>query len=478
MEHQQNFAFSYSDHVLPSTATHIRLVRLHPSIPSTASESGDLHFSSRLSCDLVITPISKPGAYKALSYTWGTSQRPSSLDISGTSFPITSALDAALRYIRSRQEPIVLWVDQICIDQENSAEKEAQVLLMSDVYTKAEQVLVWLGPEADRSDKLMDMWQNVGQRARDLGIEEYFTRERMLELQAVMADPLLEHALARPCHGLIDMASPWFEDLLHAIVHWNERPWFHRVWTVQELCLCSNTVFICGYKTVQVELVWLACTVMSAATRKSIRSHPHTDTEFMELAYKAECHRTGPLMSIQHRRQNFSKNLGTGDELFHLFRKLFVEGDTMATRNRDRIYGLLGLAIDSEKLGIKPDYTSDDPSTIFTSVARRMIQSGRVEMLSFSQFPKEDGLKHLPSWVPDWRPMLVPSYYTITESAENHLLAASGDKKVHVETVQDSDVLGIGGYLVDTVEEVGETWHYGDPHPITHGILKGTWLLS
>ncbi|KAM0436147.1 hypothetical protein ACHAPT_003039 [Fusarium lateritium] len=73
---------------------------------------------------------------------------------------------------------MVLWVDQVCIDQNNHAEKADQVLLMAEVYTKAEQVLVWLGPEADRSDELMDLWQEIGQRAFDLGVQDYFTRGR------------------------------------------------------------------------------------------------------------------------------------------------------------------------------------------------------------------------------------------------------------------------------------------------------------
>ncbi|RSL80766.1 hypothetical protein CEP51_006330 [Fusarium floridanum] len=464
MKKQHAGTFDYASYSLPSAATHIRLIELFPSNPAATSESAGSHFSSHLSCHLIITPISEPKGYKAVSYTWGTSERTCSLDISGANLPITPALDTALRHLRRRDEPIILWVDQICIDQSNHVEKADQVLLMSDVYTKAEQVSVWLGPEADRSDELMDLWQKVGQRALDLGIQDYCTRERMPLLQNITKDPNFDHPLTKGYHELVALAKPQFEDLIQATVDWNDRFWFRRVWTVQELCLCQDTVFVCGYKVVQVELVRLACTILPTVMSQLIRSHPDSDVEFQELAYTALSQRARPLLSIRNRRQNFNKGLGEGDELLHLFQKLFVNSDTMATRSRDRIYGLLGLAVDAERLAIKPDYASEDPSPIFTEVARKMIHNGRLGLLSFSQFPKEHDLEHLPSWVPDWRPNLEASYYTITESGEDHLLAASGDTKVSLEQVQDPNILAVRGYLVDTIEEVGERWHSSNSH--------------
>ncbi|EEU43081.1 uncharacterized protein NECHADRAFT_47029 [Fusarium vanettenii 77-13-4] len=386
MEKQHANTFDYDNYSLPSAATHIRLIELLPSSSVATSKSADHEFSSHLSCNLTITPIFEPKAYKAVSYTWGTSERTCSLDISGTNLPITPALDTALRHLRRREEPIILWVDQICIDQSNHAEKGDQVLLMSDVYTKAEQVLVWLGPEADRSDELMDLWQEVGQLALNLGIQDYFTRERIPLLQDIIKDPKFDHPLTQGYHELVDLARPRFEDLLQATVDWHDRFWFRRVWTVQELCLCQDT--------------------------------------------------------------------------------LFVNSDTMATRNRDRIYGLLGLAVDAERLSIKPDYASEDPAPIFTKVARKVIRNGRVEFLSFSQFPKEHDLEHLPSWVPDWRPNLESSFYTIYENGEDHLLAASGDTKVCLEPVQDPNILAIKGYMIDTIEEVGERWHSSNSHAL------------
>src|SRR5580700_5121291 len=54
--------------------------------------------------------------------------------------------------LRCEDRPRTLWVDAICINQENITERNSQVQLMKSIYEKASRVLVWLGEEADDSD--------------------------------------------------------------------------------------------------------------------------------------------------------------------------------------------------------------------------------------------------------------------------------------------------------------------------------------
>ena len=143
MEKQHPSDFDYDSYSLPSAATHIRLIELLPTSPATTSESADHHFSSHLSCHLTITPIFEPKAYKAVSYTWGTSERTCSLDISGTKLPITPALDTALRHLRRRDEPMVLWVDQICIDQSNRESRSSAPHVRRLHQSRASVDLAW-----------------------------------------------------------------------------------------------------------------------------------------------------------------------------------------------------------------------------------------------------------------------------------------------------------------------------------------------
>ncbi|KAL1604087.1 hypothetical protein SLS60_005679 [Paraconiothyrium brasiliense] len=455
--------FDYKSCVLPSAATHIRLLRLRLADSPTTRRNTTSPPNGTLVCELLTSPIAAPLKFKALSYTWGTAEKTSFLDLSGAQLNITPSLHTALQYVASQQqEHILLWVDQICIDQSNGAEKSKQVSLMTDIYSKAEQTLVWLGPAADRSDELMDLWLDVGQKADDIGLEDYFTKEKIHRLLEIMESRSVDDRLTKPYHQLVDEARPRFENLLQTIVDLDQRPWFHRVWIVQEISLCPDTVFVCGQKIVPVEFVRRASHIFTAAMKQSMKSNP--GFSFAQLALQAQSHRLGPLLSTRKRRQKFANGEGEGDELFHLLRKLFVESDTRVTQTRDRIYGLLGLAVDAEQLEIEPDYVTLDVASIFTHAALAMITRGRIELLSFSQFPKEDGLEGLPTWAPDWRPNLAPSYYTIFEFAENHLLYASGITKASVVPTTNQNILGIRGYLVDTIEEVGNVWHASDAH--------------
>lgn len=77
------------------------------------------------------------------------------------------------------------------------------------------------------------------------------THIRLIELlpsSSVATSESADHPLTKGYHELVDLARPQFERLLQATVDWNDRLWFRRVWTVQELCLCQDTVFVCGYR--------------------------------------------------------------------------------------------------------------------------------------------------------------------------------------------------------------------------------------
>ena len=155
--------------------------------------------------------------YEALSYVWGQELAPAPMAVNGVELPVTSNLDCALRYLRHGSEERVLWVDAVCIDQSNLVEKAQQVGLMTDIYSSSSVVLVWLGPPTEDSDIAMksiadfnrDYWQTL---------------------------PFQIH----------------FIDVLG-------RPWFTRIWTVQEFALGRNHPMIgCGYVWVNWLSFWPA----------------------------------------------------------------------------------------------------------------------------------------------------------------------------------------------------------------------------
>ena len=101
--------------------------------------------------------------YDALSYTWGSPKDPVTAyipdcDVSQhhrMKFPIGQNLACALRHLRHPDRPRSIWIDAICINQNDIEERNAQVKRMGLIYSLAQQVVIWLGPEGNDSGHAM-----------------------------------------------------------------------------------------------------------------------------------------------------------------------------------------------------------------------------------------------------------------------------------------------------------------------------------
>jgi hypothetical protein len=119
---------------LDTSVDSIRLLILH------GAPSQD----SALSCSLYHTNFAESPHYDALSYEWGSPASTKPLKIEGARLLIGENLHEALVHLRE-EEDYTLWIDAICINQDDLAEKQYQVGLMDFIYHRAEGVLVWLG---------------------------------------------------------------------------------------------------------------------------------------------------------------------------------------------------------------------------------------------------------------------------------------------------------------------------------------------
>ncbi len=83
--------------------------------------------------------------YEALSYVWGNAVFPETLCLGekGT-HAITTNLSRCLVALRKPDSVRVLWVDAVCINQQDVKEKSQQVALMGKIYRGAKTVLIWL----------------------------------------------------------------------------------------------------------------------------------------------------------------------------------------------------------------------------------------------------------------------------------------------------------------------------------------------
>ncbi|KAE8328213.1 heterokaryon incompatibility protein-domain-containing protein [Aspergillus sergii] len=184
----------------------IRMLRLLPSEDNTA----------QIQCQLIDYTLPTPGTedhpYEALSYVWGSENTPQSIIIDGQTLSVTENLYIALLYLRERQLERLLWIDAICINQGDEDEKAQQIQFMPMIYGQASQVIVWLGETADQSDKALETIR--------LTADDEPSEDKPTDIQ---------------------------QELNHtAIVRLLERPWFRRIWVLQEVYAAQDILVLCG----------------------------------------------------------------------------------------------------------------------------------------------------------------------------------------------------------------------------------------
>ena len=158
-----------------TTEEDIRLVHLLPGA-----------FHDDLDLALVTYDASEAPAYEALSYVWGDASIQKAALVNGEVFSIGMNLDAALRHLRTKEEEDgdkstrTLWVDALCIDQQNVPERNQQVNRMRDIYAGAEHTVIWMGGESDGSEQVLEA---VEVMSRYVDLQENYLRT------AVIAEP-------------------------------------------------------------------------------------------------------------------------------------------------------------------------------------------------------------------------------------------------------------------------------------------------
>ncbi|KAI0196918.1 heterokaryon incompatibility protein-domain-containing protein [Astrocystis sublimbata] len=172
--------------------------------------------TSDITGSFVCVELSSCPAYTALSYTWGDEQIRRKMAISGhDEIVIGDNLWSFLCLQRTViTHPTLFWIDAICIDQANTHERNHQVGLMKQIYANAAEVYVWLGQEANSSDIAM----------------------RFMASQA--SEPL-----RRRGPGYYPV---WTRTQGEALQNLCERPYWRRMWIIQELLHANNITVWCG----------------------------------------------------------------------------------------------------------------------------------------------------------------------------------------------------------------------------------------
>lgn len=191
-----------------------------------------------LDCRLEIVSLRhdpKP-QYEAISYCWGEYNGHETIRLNGIHFDVPKS---AARVLRRFSEPdsctLPLWIDAICINQTDVNERSSQVLMMSEIYSLCMKCLIWLG-NGDASTNstlraLEDIANNYSEYfyddANTIGSIKHGHEVRAEDLQVPMSELSRKYSI---------------QDLFLFYA----KPWFTRLWVLQELVLPPEATLYCG----------------------------------------------------------------------------------------------------------------------------------------------------------------------------------------------------------------------------------------
>lgn len=172
-----------------------------------------------IKCDLRETQLQDSGPYKALSYTWTNGEdddRLVQITCNKLSIKVSSNLHSALRQLRHDSDPVKLWVDSICINQENNSERTCQVGIMRDIYARSTEVVIWLG-ESGPKDHLGEMILPMLTAGDSASLYQWHGDGRDLpKLRAYVSKETEERRQSGSAQDTVDVFGAFY--VLHALI--------------------------------------------------------------------------------------------------------------------------------------------------------------------------------------------------------------------------------------------------------------------
>jgi hypothetical protein len=409
---------------------------------------------AEIRCEIQHASLDGPPQYEALSYTWGDPKGEGSLipcrGDPSASYPIkvdegylTVAynLNCALKQLRHGTNPRTLWIDAICINQDDSEEKNHQVKAMARIYSGASRVLAWLGEDDEYTDLAFDSIEELFW-ATKASITRYCSKQLKLPISSVdefhvasviekefeekntalktgdiiralhllspinfEATPDLEAAAliafgdSRPfaryliseTEVLLDDAR--FPERIVAVRQaFKYRTYWRRLWIAQELISAAEITLICGRRSVDLRLFTLARFIFNYCV--------HTKTGSSTLLPALDLKALDSLFHATLKATSSSLNRGMGQ--VSLAQNINNYSPMICSEPRDYIYALLNI---STPIKIPIDYQLST-NVIYTQATRQIIQQDNSIDIIFKRpylhqtdSPRQSDID-TPSWVP------------------------------------------------------------------------------
>ncbi|RDW61974.1 hypothetical protein BP6252_11407 [Coleophoma cylindrospora] len=344
-------------------------------------------FRTDIECELVVRDLDAVGPFYAISYAWGNVLPLQDILINGKGYKVTKSAFNVLHAVGDRFASKYFWLDSISINQEDTAEKTAQVRLMTDIYRKASATVVYLG--------------STGYLR---GVES-----TMNNLSTLRSDKRSYRPEAMGAFSFLQgRNAPGYSQAVQALY---SLPWFQRAWVLQEVAVAREVFFMWGTEFLSWKtLLSGAQDVMQYSVDPAdvmIRSGLNTESIAFAETWIGHINSLGKLASnIQSATAVHTMKTVQGSIFSHqspsLLELLRQTHASASTDPRDKIYALLGLADPKSLNSIEVDYVTT-PKDIYISAARRILSGGSSTDIILSAgigVPRK--MLDLPSWVPDW----------------------------------------------------------------------------
>jgi heterokaryon incompatibility protein (HET) len=363
--------------------TKIRLFKLFPESHEslTSKVLGRKLHATSLYGTLIEVDLAGQPSYECLSYTWGQSDSSRVLWLDENIIPISDNLDLALRSLQLEDQPRLLWVDFVCINQMDLDERKNQVQLMHEIFSNAKKVVAYLGYEADGSEKIPELLARICS-ASDLASKD-------VKIKRFHCTPW---ALA--LYGL----PPSGDKLWEALRKFLCRPWFFRAWILHEALAARKLDMLCGTWVVSADFIFMSL-IFSIGHRLPNLSFSLEHNMPWEQPNIRGCAQVALMHELGINKWMF-ESLEQEPKQWSLVEVLERSRYTSSSDPRDRVFALLNLCKEGKDGKFLPDYTETVRET-FIRTAKFLINSGQGAKVLLNAFLSDPSLK-LPSWVPDW----------------------------------------------------------------------------
>lgn len=387
----------------------------------------------KISATLENFPLDACPKYWAVSYVWGSSVMDHTLILDGTPrayLSITESCANVLGLLTPFHKPRYLWIDAICIDQKNMAEKALQIPLMAEIYSGAEQVVGCLSTKKFGTEPgiMSDLMGHLAAQSPEFlfDIIRYlrFTQDR----DKTMRLPFR--------HRILDWEAFCF--LLH-------HPYWRRAWIVQEVLMAKKLVFVHG----DAYFSW-------KQYRYAVK-HLYHRVQFSKISGIEELYKKVPYLSIlltgMADRLDMLDDVKKGvqghdrDEWPSVASLVDILYRVESTLTRDQIFALLSLASDGDASALQPDYREEvSDLDVLVKVSDYYLKKGSLNLLLNAGLGYDDGQSRSEGW-PTWIPVLPKpmrhrygNRFADEAKAASHCLDYSLSDNKRILTIQGSHI--------------------------------------